>query len=110
VRESTTADDEEGFSWGYSGPISGLGDLHGLPTEARAVNAAGEIVGTASTGPFGSAPSRAFLWKAPYGMIDLGLPLGENSEAWGINRHGVVAGVAGPWASRHVVLWVTRVE
>ncbi|MFQ5640416.1 MAG: N-acetylmuramoyl-L-alanine amidase [bacterium] len=71
-----------------------LGHLPDFPnSEARAVNASGQIAGQAWSADFNSV--RAFLYTDSDGMIDLGLlPGDESSVALGMNTFGEVVGAS----------------
>jgi probable HAF family extracellular repeat protein len=100
-----------GFLWtptaanGANGSMIDLGELPGGSTfsEARAVNARGQVVGSAL--PAGADAGRAFLWTPtmPNGtsgsMLDLGvLPDVPDSYARGINAGGEIVGTSGQFA------------
>ncbi len=73
-------------------PTAGLVDIGSLDpkapfTQVRAINQEGVVVG-ASRDKTGHL--RAFVWSAPSGMLDLGIP--GDSEAWAINDLGQVVG------------------
>ena len=55
-----------------------LGTLGGSFSQARAVNASGQVVGTSTTD--GDAETHAFSWTATGGMIDLGTLGGSESS------------------------------
>jgi probable HAF family extracellular repeat protein len=80
-----------------------LGTLGGDFSEAVAVNAHGQVVGTGSTP---SGDNQAFLWAAGSGMVSLGTLGGTSSEARAINDQGQVVGLSttasGDW---HAFLW-----
>ena len=66
------------------------GDPGGFPSEARAINAAGQVAG--SLAQPGGASSHAFIWFN-YAMLDIGvLPGFTNAYVVGINAFGQVAG------------------
>jgi probable HAF family extracellular repeat protein len=68
-----------------------LGSLGGGGSGAKAINSAGQVVGTASTG----TAAHAYRYTDGVGMVDLGtLPGGSSSSAAGINALGVVVGSA----------------
>src|SRR5688500_15355770 len=74
-----------------------LGTLNGFSpgraSEARAINAGGDVVGWAEvTGPAYPVP-RAVLWRGGQ-IVDLGTLGGRISRAFGINTDGVVVGGA----------------
>ena len=71
--------------------ITDLGTLGGASGTARAINNAGQIVGTSATT---SGDSHAFLWTAAGGMTDLGTLGGTASTAWAINNRGHIVGVS----------------
>lgn len=75
--------------WPASGGVVNLSAKPGFPSEGSpaAINAGGQIVGTAGV--------RAFLWSSAGGFTDLGvLPGRTNSAAWAINAAGQVVGVS----------------
>ncbi len=76
------------------GVMTSLGTLIGEDacSFAYGINAAGQVVGWSDTS---DGPSRAFLWDADGGMVDLGSLTGyEFSEARGINAPGQIVGGA----------------
>jgi probable HAF family extracellular repeat protein len=74
------------FSWTEAGGMTDLGTLGGVFSEARAVNASGQIAGQSSLA--NDAISHAFSWTQAGGMVDLG-SLGERQRAGGWVRLGV---------------------
>jgi probable HAF family extracellular repeat protein len=92
-----------------NGKIRDLGTLrHGRDeSEANAINAACQIVGSSWSGHDGEFTNEhAFLWQKGR-MRDLGtLPGGRQSDAWGINDRGQIVGSStttrGSW---HAVIW-----
>ncbi|HLB77597.1 MAG TPA: hypothetical protein VJO72_11230, partial [Candidatus Dormibacteraeota bacterium] len=71
-----------------------------LPLHARAINAAGQVVGDAA------GSGHAFLWDAVNGMKDLGTLGGNGSRPFGINAAGQVVGAAGTASGdSHAFLW-----
>jgi probable HAF family extracellular repeat protein len=87
------------FLWTAAGGMTDLGSLPGFSaSDAYAVNASGDVVGTLS----GSGRTGAFRWSQAGGMQALaGLPGGTNSGAAGINASGQIVGVA----DNRAVLW-----
>jgi probable HAF family extracellular repeat protein len=79
------------------GVMQDLGTLGGYASEARAINAAGQVVGGAATADSPSAvdayTGHAFLYDRS-GMHDLGTLGGLWSMAYGINTAGQIAGSA----------------
>jgi probable HAF family extracellular repeat protein len=73
----------------YDGVFHDLGTLGGTSSEARAINAQGNVVGFANT--VQNANTHAFLYDGT--MHDLGVE-GLNSAAYGINSNGHVVGQA----------------
>ncbi len=74
---------------GYS--ITDLGTLGGSSSSATAINASGDVVGTASLA--GNAASHAVLWSSGQ-ATDLGTLGGNYSTALGINSVGDIVGKA----------------
>ena len=79
-----------------SGPVDGAGTMRDLGTlpggtfsAGNAVNASGEVAGTATTG---GGAQHAFRWTPSGGLEDLGTLGGTNSSAQAINALGEVAG------------------
>jgi probable HAF family extracellular repeat protein len=83
-----------------------LGSLGGGETEARALNARGQVVGTSRTvdGFF-----HAFFWDPRSGMLDLGAHPEETwSEAFDLNEKGTVVGTSYfgfVWSQRTGISW-----
>src|SRR5436309_4309849 len=70
-----------------------LGALPGGSSTGRAINLAGEVVG--SSGSPQSGISRAFIWTPGQGVQSLGvLAGGDYSDAFAINRVGQVTGAS----------------
>ncbi len=83
-----------------------LGTLGGGYSEAFAVNASGQVVGTSATA---SDERHAFLWTAERGMRDLGTLGGSSSTARDINQRGEVVG----WSEAsdgqdHAFIWSAK--
>ena len=74
-------------------PIIDLGTLGGCCSSASAVNATGQVVGSAA---LSGTPyySHAFSWTATGGIIDLGTLGGGNSNATAISANGQVVGAS----------------
>ncbi len=73
--------------------LTDLGTLGGEASNANAINATGQIVGTAENGSLGVL--RAFLWESGV-MFDLGVLGGEHSSfGLAINNAGAAAGSSG---------------
>ena len=76
--------------------VTKLGALGGTNSVAQGINAAGQVVGNASTSGYaGTYAYHAFLWQSG-SMQDLGTLGGTYSSAHGINAAGQVVG----WAAR----------
>ena len=96
------------FVWLNNGSaLRDLGTLGGDQSGASALNASGQITGTAQIR--GSADYHAFLWRndgTP--MTDLGTLGGRGSAGWFINDSGMVVGVAQTATNKntnHCFLW-----
>lgn len=92
---------------GYT--IRQLRTLGGLNSNAEAINASGQVVGSANTA---AGDEHAFLWTpaTPNGvsgtMVDLGTLGGPTSQAYGINSSGQVIGSANTAGLfDHAFLW-----
>ena len=82
VGSSWTYDDlalERAYLWTEKDGMVSLGDLNGGPTDARALNDKGDVVGMSY-----QTPRRAFLWTEEDGMMDLGTLPGHNA-AWALD-------------------------
>lgn len=83
--------------------FTALGTLGGTSSNASAINASGQVVGTAYT--TGDATYHAVLWNGTT-ATDLGTLGGTYSAATGINASGQVVGWAQTGGSyQHAVLW-----
>ncbi len=69
--------------------IQELGTLGGAVSQAKAVNCAGQVVGT---GRDGLGRTRAFLWQENVGIVDLKPLTGVNTSANDINEKGEITG------------------
>ena len=69
--------------------IHELGTLGGAVSQAKAVNRAGQIVGTSRDG---LGRTRAFLWQEDLGIVDLKPLTGVNASANDINDRGEIVG------------------
>jgi probable HAF family extracellular repeat protein len=78
-----------GFAAAQGYTVTDLGTLGGSTSSARAVNASGQVTGSADLP--GDAVSHAFLWENG-AMRDLSPPGGGPSTALGINAAGSVVG------------------
>jgi probable HAF family extracellular repeat protein len=89
------------YFWTSTGAMTDIGTLGGARGAAKAVNAAGKIVGDST---LASGDTHAFLWDGT--MHDLGTLGGAFSSAAAINAAGDVVGVARTAAGAdHAVLW-----
>ena len=84
-----------------------LGTLGGPFSAANAVNARGQVVGSASLS--GGLASHAFSWTRAGGMVDLGTIGGTHSEAVAVNTRGDAVGSSYTTgnATFHATLWRT---
>ncbi len=69
--------------------IHELGTLGGAVSQAKAVNRAGQVVGT---GRDALGRTRAFLWQEDLGIVDLQPLTGVNTSANDINENGEITG------------------
>src|SRR5256884_1992962 len=69
--------------------IHELGTLGGAVSQAKAVNRAGQVVGTSRDG---LGRTRAFLWQEDLGIVDLQPLTGVNTSANDINEKGEITG------------------
>ena len=69
--------------------IHELGTLGGAVSQAKAVNRAGQVVGTSRDG---LGRTRAFLWQENVGIVDLKPLTGVNTSANDINENGEITG------------------
>jgi probable HAF family extracellular repeat protein len=91
------------FMWTPSDGMIDLGTLGGCCSQAAAINASGQVVGTAS---YGTSRAKGYVWTKETGMIDLGTLGGISSEAVAINARGQVTGSSYlPDGRQHAVLW-----
>lgn len=84
----------QAFAWTEAGGRVDLPNLAGRPFgRGNGANAAGQVVGTGSTTPFGSSPL-PILWSADGSSVtQIALPPGESlGRAWAINSFGVAVG------------------
>ena len=97
--------------------LGGLGGVYyvgsdraGSVGRANAINDAGQVVGGAYIRARDTvSPQHAFLWEAGRGMQDLGTLGGFDSEAFGINKKGQVAGRSRTAVGNdHAFLWDAR--
>ena len=78
-----------------NGKIADLGTLNGgVYSRATGINASGQVVGFSSAKPDDSSTSRAFIWNASTGMLDIGTLGGAAAQAFGINDSGFVTGTS----------------
>jgi probable HAF family extracellular repeat protein len=93
------------------GTVTDLGVLPGqLYSRANGMNARGQVVGFSSL-QRDSSESRAFLWTAQSGMIDIGTLGGAYAQANAINDTGFITGAAQIWAPgpvTHAFLYSTK--
>jgi probable HAF family extracellular repeat protein len=84
-----------------------LGTLRGLATQAYAVNARGQVVGSSA---IAGGAIHAFSWTPAGGMADLGTLGGTVSAARAVNARGQVVGssTSARGADLHAVLWSPR--
>ena len=69
--------------------VQELGTLGGAVSQAKAVNRTGQVVGTSQDG---LGRTRAFLWQAELGIVDLKPLTGVNTSANDINDTGEIVG------------------
>ena len=81
--------------------ITNLGTLGGNSSTAYAINASGQVAGSAS---LADGTVRATRWTNGL-ALNLGVPFGNNSAAYGINDAGQVAGDSYLGALNRAVLW-----
>ena len=99
-----------GRAFFWDGSPHRLGSLPGYPySEARGVNDAGQVAGSAETGGhdrWRASVARAFLWDSGQ-MTDLGTLGGPYSRAYGINSAGVIVGKADTpvFGQTHAFAW-----
>src|SRR5256714_3404482 len=81
-----------------------LGTLGGSFSEARAMNASGQVGGESAAPPFGT---NAFSWTQAGGMVDLGTLGGSASFAGDVNASGQVVGESNltPGGAIHAFSW-----
>jgi probable HAF family extracellular repeat protein len=105
VGSSTTSSALRAFLWRRtSDAANDLGTLGGAEAEARGIGVVEDVVGDADTQ---SGERHAFVWRASWGMIDLGtLPGDTTSVAHGISPSGTIVGSSGPAGARHAVRWL----
>jgi probable HAF family extracellular repeat protein len=73
-----------------SGNVRDLGTLPGeLGARALAINDAGDVVGGSGPNP-GAIPTRAFLWTAADGMLDLTTLLNASGQGWSLDNASAI--------------------
>ena len=78
-----------------NGKIADLGTLKGgVYSRATGINASEQVVGFSFAKPDDSSTSRAFVWTASTGMLDIGTLGGVSAQAFGINDSGFVTGAS----------------
>ena len=89
----------QAFVMDSDGAARFLGSLGDGPSEARAINDRGQVVGRShvATGSRGFQGTHAFIWDRTNGMRDLGATGGRNSEATAISEAGQVFGFFEYW-------------
>jgi probable HAF family extracellular repeat protein len=91
------------FIW-QNGVMAYLGTLGGNYTYARAINNAGQVIGTGTTSPDNSQ-THSYLWQNGV-MTDLGTLGGINASAYAINSVGQVVGQSETSSGDyHAFLW-----
>ncbi len=95
------------FLWSDAGGMQDIGSLGEGDAGGRAINASGQVAGTAWVWDQDyPGAEHAFLWDAVGGMRDLGTLGGTQSGANGINAAGQVTGFAGTAdGATHAFLW-----
>jgi probable HAF family extracellular repeat protein len=95
------------FKGGY---VVDLGVLKGqMYSRANGINATGQVVGYSGQ-QRDSSESRAFMWTAQTGMVDIGTLGGAYAQAYAINDAGYVTGASqtqgmGPLLTTHAFLY-----